>query len=152
VTVYVDIPKLQQFIEEIERQEPAETAAARREYEKRLDEAWKTPPRQQSALAFLIRCNVPIVDVAAALRRECEPRRPGNPGGRYLRWQRPHYLVANLVEQSAWRSRDESITNWINVINGWAFMRGKPPLDPAVGSDDHERVKMLLRGSKRRRL
>ena len=41
VTLVFDIPKLQQWIEEIERQEPAETVAARREYEKRLTEAWK---------------------------------------------------------------------------------------------------------------
>ena len=73
MTVYFNIPKLQQLIEEIERQEPAETAAARREYEKRLTEAWKKP-YQPSSLAILIQSDVPIKDVAEALRRQCEPQ------------------------------------------------------------------------------
>jgi hypothetical protein len=157
VTVFVDIPKLQQLIEEIERQEPEEVAAARRERDKRLTEAWKKPPRQQSALAILIQSDVPIKDVAEALHRQFEPQRQGKPGGRHQRWRLPHYIVAYLVERSerspcTERSRDELITHWINVINGWAFMRGKPPLDPVVGERDHERVKTLRRGSKRRRL
>jgi hypothetical protein len=127
-------------------------AAARRERDRRLYEAWKKPPRQQSALAFLIQSDVPIKDVAVALRREVEPRQRGKPGGRHLRWLRPHYLVAWLVEQSSNKySTDALITWWINYING-AFMRGKPLLDLRTGSRDHERVKMLLRGSKRRRL
>ena len=144
-----DIPKLQRLIEEIERQQPEETVAARREYEKRLTEAWKAS-HQQSSLAILIQSDIPIKDIAAALRGECKSRRRGKPGGQHQRWQRPHYLVAWLAERS-YRT-DASITHWINVINGWAFMRGKPPLDPEVGSGDHERIKMLLRGSKRRRL
>jgi hypothetical protein len=169
----VTVSTLQQLVEEIE--ELKGTAAARRERDRRLDEAWKKPPRQQSALAFLIQSDVPIKDVAVALRRECESRRAGKPGG--LRWRLPHYLVAYLVER--WRSRlrlsddgmamaamteiclppsgvewstDELITYWIKYTNGWAFMRGKTPLDPEIGGRDHERVKTLLRGSKRRRL
>jgi hypothetical protein len=163
VTVRFD--NLQQLIEEIERK-PEETAAARREYEKRLTEVWKKPPRQQSALAFQVQSDVPIKDIAGALRYQCEPRRPGKPGGRHLRWQRQHYLVAWLVERgptlppevcceaaiASHTGTDELISHWINVINGWAFVRGKRPLDPRVGSGDHERVKMLLRGSKQRRL
>ena len=62
-----DIPKLQQWIEEIERREPAETAAVWREYEKRLTEAWKKP-HQWSSLAVLIQQpDVPIKDVAEVL-------------------------------------------------------------------------------------
>jgi hypothetical protein len=158
VTDFVDIPKLlQQLFEEIQLQEPEEVAAARRERDKRLAEAWKKLPRQESDLAILIRSDVPIKDVAVALRRQFEPQRQGKPGGRHQRWRLPHYIVAYWVERSerapcAERSTDESITHWINVINGWAFMRGKPPLDPVVGERDHERVKTLLRGSKRRRL
>jgi hypothetical protein len=169
---------LQQLIEKIDRQKPKATAAAQREYEKRIGEAWKQPPPQQSALAFLIKSDAPIKDVAAALLHQYEPRRPGKPGGPHLRWQRPHYLVAWLVERYQddslrlsddgmamaamtdiclspagieW-STDELITHWINVINGWAFMRGRPPLDAGPGSRDHERVRTLLRGSKCRRL
>lgn len=154
MTLSFDIPKLQQWIEEIERQEPEEVAAARRERDKRLAEAWEKSPRQQSALAILIRSDVPIKDVAEALHRQVEPQRQGKPGGRHQRWRLPHYIVAYLVERSerlpcAERSRDELITRWINVING---MRAEPLLDPVVGKRDHERVKTLLRGSKRLRL
>jgi hypothetical protein len=156
VRFFADILPLQQLIEEIERKEPEETATARREYEKRLTEAWKKP-YLPSSLAILIHSDVPIKDVAETLRRQCEPQRQGKPGGRHQRWRLPHYIVAYLVERSerspcTERSRDESITHWINVINRWAFMRGKRPLDPEVGSGDHERVKVLLRGSKHRRL
>jgi len=152
--VLIDVPKLQRWLEDIDRLEPNATAAARRESEKRLTEAWKKPPRQQSGLAILIQSDVPIKDVAAAVRRACEPQRVGKPGGQHLRWQRPHYLVAYMVEQSPCdeHSEDELITRWINGINGWAVMRGKKPLDPEPGEWDHERVKALLLGWKRRRL
>jgi hypothetical protein len=98
--------------------------------------------------------DVPIKDIATALCHQYEPRRPGKPGGRHLRWQRPHYLAARLVERSscAKYSTDALITYWINFINGCAFMRGRPPLDLKPGSRDHLRVAALLRGSKRRRL
>ena len=133
MTLVFDIPKLQQWIKEIERQEPGDTAAARRECQKRLTEAWKKP-YLQSSLAVLIQSDVPIKDVAETLRRQCEPQQRGKPGGQIQRWRRPHYLVAYLrSEQCAERSRDKSITHWLNRANGWALMRGKPPLDPSVG-------------------
>jgi hypothetical protein len=136
---------------------PAEKReAARREYEKRLTEAWKKGPRQQSSLAVLIQSDTPIKDVAAALLHQYGPRRPGKPGGWHLRWQRPHYLVAYMVERTSPRRAlhmvtDQFISRWIEAINGWAFMRDKTKLDPEPGSRDHERVKKLLRGSKRQR-
>jgi len=154
--VTVDIPQ-QWWIEEISRQEPKETAAARREYEKWLTEAWKKKPRQPSCLAVLIQQpDVPIKDIAAVLRWQCAPQWAGKPFGPHLRWQRPHYLVAWLVELSSCaeqsKDKDESIRYWIKNVSRWAFMRGKTPLDPEPGGRDHERVKTLLRGPKRRRL
>jgi len=81
----------------------------------------------------------------------------GKPGGRHLRWQQPHYVVAWLVERTSpcdARSEDELITHWMKFINTWAVMQmpGRKPLKTAMGSRDHERVKALLRRPKHRRL
>ena len=142
---------------------------------KETREAWRSPP-QQSDLAILIRSDVPTKEIAALLHRLNAPLPEGKPGGAHTRWRRPHYPVAYLVEKAAayertaykaWRlqqgegatdpapirhSKDELISHWINVINGWHFMRDKPRLDPEVGSHDHERIKRLLREPRHLRL
>jgi hypothetical protein len=117
------------------------------EYKKRLTEAWKKKP-PQSGLAILIQqLDVPIKVVAEVLRREYPRRRVGRPAGR--RWESPHYVVAYMVKRTSPRQAphmitDEFISRWIEDINGWAFMRGKSPLDPEPGSREHERVPRLL--------
>jgi hypothetical protein len=131
-----------------------ERAFARLRHEKELTEAWKNPPRLKSSLAVLIQDpDCPPKEIAVLLRRLCGPRRVGKPGGWHLRWRRPHYLAARLIESRPPSERtDNLITDAIRTINGWAFMRGRQPLDAAVGSRDFERVRTLLRGSKARRL
>ena len=94
-----------------------------------------------------------LVGVLRSLKAWNKKRPRGKPGGVHLRWQRPHYLVAWLVERLPRSKRtDERVSHFIRMISGWAFRRGKPPLDPHPGGIDHERVKALLRGSKSRRL
>jgi hypothetical protein len=143
----------QRLIELIDSRQPKDVIAALRERERRLTEGWKNQPKNQSSLAWLIQSDYPIRDVATLLRGLYRPRRRGKPGGACWRWTRPHYLVAWLVENQPRAERtDKLITAKIRTINGWWIMRGKMPLDPEPGSRDHERVKALLHGSKRRRL
>ena len=147
----------QQLIEIIDSRQPREITAALREREKRLTESWKNhPPREMEALAWLMRSDHPIKDIAVLLRQMHRPRRrskPGKPGGRHLRWQRPHYLVAWLVESWPHAKRtDVEISSMISTVNSWHLMQGKRPLDPEPSKRDHDRVKTLLRESKDRRL
>jgi hypothetical protein len=151
--------KLQRLIEQLDCEKPEETVAAWREYDRALTEAWKKP-RQESPLAFLIRSDVPIEDIAAALKRRYASRGKGRPGGAHTRWLLRHLVIAWYVEQATPRPRDkfdkERITRWIDESNSWAaWLRPSPKrrrLDPQPGSRDHERVVALLRKSKRRRL
>jgi hypothetical protein len=75
-----DIPKLERWLEAIDRAQPA-IAAARREAERQLTEAWKKP-RRESVIAGLIYAGVPAKTIAVVLRRECGigiERRRGRP-------------------------------------------------------------------------
>jgi hypothetical protein len=123
------------------------------ERDRRLAEAWKAPPKQESGLAILIRDpSAPIEHVADVLRAECAKRGRGKPGGAHWRWTKPHYLIAHFIEQSGAERTDGCISDWIDKVNGWAMMRNRKRLDPQPSSRDHTRVRELLRGSKRRRL
>jgi len=124
------------------------------ERDQRLKEAWKTPPKPKSSLAMLIRePSVPIKRVADVLRAECAKRGRGKPGGAHLRWTQPLYLIAWFVESCPNNEPiDKRISKMIQDANGWAIMRDKRRLDHCAGSWDHERVKDLLRRSKRQRL
>jgi hypothetical protein len=123
------------------------------ERDRRLAEAWKAPPKQESSLAILIRePSVPIERVADVLRAECAKRGRGKPGGAHWRWTKPHYLIAYFIEQSGAKRTDGCIRDWINTVNGWETMRDRQRLDPQPGSRDHARIRELLRGPKSRRL
>lgn len=125
-------------------------------YERRcakIRDAWKQPQKNPSSLALLIRSDYPIKDIAALMRNLYRPRRRGKPGGAHWRWTLPLQLAAWLVGRLPRAERtDKAIADVIRILNGWAFRRGKRPLDSRPGSRDHERVKTLLRGSRRQRL
>jgi hypothetical protein len=152
----IDIAKFERWIEALdflaERVRPA-TAAARRQAEKELTEAWKKP-RRGSAPALLLRTyDIPIETIATVLRRDCSDEHAGPGRGEHTRWTRAHYLVAWYIEALPRRQRTNgAITRMIAFVNKGLSVRGKPTLDPEVGSCDHNRVKELLRGPKRRRL
>jgi hypothetical protein len=123
------------------------------ERDRRLAEAWKAPPKQESSLAILIRePSVPIERVADVLRAECAKRGRGKPGGAHWRWTKPHYLIAHFIEQSGAKRTDGCIRDWINTVNGWETMRDRQRLDPQPGSRDHARIRELLLRPKSRRL
>ena len=123
------------------------------ERDRRLAEAWKAPPKQESSLAILIRDpSVPIERIADVLRAECAKCGRGKPGGAHWRWTKLHYLIAHLIEQSGAKRTDGCIRDWINTVNGWETMHGRQRLDPQPGSRDHARIRELLRGPKSRRL
>jgi hypothetical protein len=123
------------------------------EYKKRLTEAWKEKPPRSGLAILTQQFQVPIEVVAEVLCREYPRRRVGRPGG--LHWESPHYVVAYMVAGSRAERRmatNEGISDWIEAINRWAFMRGKTALNPEPGSRDHERVKRLVPRLKRQRL
>ena len=96
------------------------------ERDRRLAEAWKAPPKQESSLAILIRePSVPIERVADVLRAECAKRGRGKPGGAHWRWTKPHYLIAYFIEQSGAERTDGCISAWIDRVNGWAMMHNR---------------------------
>lgn len=145
----------QELIEFIDSRKPQNVITALRARDRRLTQAWKHRP-QESGLASLIRSfDCSIEDIAKGLVALYQPRqrKRGKPRGQYLRrMTRPHYLVAWMIEMRRAKVTDELVSEHIRLANDWAIMRGRRPLDPRPGSDDHLRVCTLLHGSKRRRL
>jgi hypothetical protein len=161
-----------------------ERGAAYREYDEQVSTAWKKSTASVTGDEFLdaamalherndiapllafVRSDRPLSSenrdnlarLIKFLHARSQPRREGKPGGKHLRWQKPEYVAAFLVDQfkEAWRREHgkdnvpatqeaKFVDAVIHQMGTWAMMRGKPPLR-------RERIIALLREPKDRRL
>ncbi len=119
-----DVAKLQRWINELERQEPKETAAARREYKKYVTESWKNPQSSVTGDPWIdavialgehddIEPLISYLDTTPVLAEQLHDLKcilrmlhargrkhnRGRPDGTLWRWTHSNYLTAWIAEQ-----------------------------------------------------